>query len=128
MNDPRETLNRIRKQADNATEGPWEADGLEGTVTSKTDGLVTDPQGPYLVVDGITMWAESDAEFIAASRTTVPALLDALEKVLELHSPRDDAWSAGITCNGCYDSQYDVYEPYPCELVEAITTALDAIK
>lgn len=61
----------------------------------------------------------------AAARTTVPALLDALDAVLEMHSPRDDAWSPDITCSGCYDSHYDVYEPYPCELVEAIANALE---
>ena len=135
MNDPRETLNRIRKQAAAATEGPWEADGMEGTITSKTDGLVTDPKGPYLVVDGITMWAEPDAEFIAAARTDVPALLDALEKVLELHQPVTDGMGftedgyGGISpaCGACGTSdEYAV--PYPCPTVEAITAALEAIK
>lgn len=55
----------------------------------------------------------------------LPALLDALDAVLEMHSPREYAWSADITCSGCYDSQYDVYEPYPCELVESIANALE---
>lgn len=55
----------------------------------------------------------------------LPALLDALDAVLEMHSPRDDAWSPDITCSGCYDSYYDVYEPYPCELVESIANALE---
>lgn len=32
MNDPREILARILAQADAATEGPWEADGMEGTI------------------------------------------------------------------------------------------------
>ena len=121
MNDPRETLNRIRQQADAATEGSWmgvcDSDGYLGRVIG--------PDGFGIAED---FRDDADAEFIAAARTTVPALLDALEKVLELHSPREYAWSADITCSGCYDSQYDVYEPYPCELVEAITTALDAIK
>ena len=121
MNDPRETLNRIRKQANNATEGPWEAVG----------GFVESVAGSQLTIVECSDPEDHDvdnAEFIAAARTTVPALLDALEKVLELHSPRDDAWSPDITCSGCYDSYYDVYEPYPCELVEAITTALDGIR
>ena len=123
MNDPRETLNRIRKQADNATKGPWVCtlNGDESEVTYANAPITWDDHGGEVFTEG-------DAEFIAAARTTVPALLDALEKVLELHSPRDDAWSSDITCNGCYDSHYDVYEPYPCELVEAITTALDGIR
>ena len=123
MNDPRETLNRIRKQADNATKGPWVCtlNGDESEVTYANAPITWDDHGGEVFTEG-------DAEFIAATRTTVPALLDALEKVLELHSPRDDAWSPDITCSGCYDSHYDVYEPYPCELVESIATALDAIK
>ena len=130
--DPRETLARIRAQADAATDGPWEADGLEGTITSKTDGLVTDPQGPYLVVDGITRWAESDAEFIAAARTDVPWLLEqvgirdkALEAVLELHKPIQasmtsrDGVSDVTVCDHCLDPTW------PCPTVAAITTPLE---
>lgn len=128
MNDPRETLNRIRKQANAATEGPWEHE--------PPPGPGEDPMRPICVYpkeDGGTLAyvqpLEADAEFIAAARTTVPALLDALEKVLELHSPLADGPQDGdIGCSGCYDSGYDMHGPYPCELVEAITTALEAIK
>ena len=121
MTDPRETLARIRAQAGAATDGPWEAGGLEGTITSKTDGLVTDPQGPYLVVDGITMWAESDAEFIASSRTTVPALLDALDAAIRVHHLSEFHTLTGPVpwCDEC-----DCI--YPCPTVDAITTALEA--
>ena len=117
MTDPRETLARIRAQADAATEGPWELLG-DGEYVSGPGILVAPDDG------GVT---SADAEFIAAARTTVPALVDALEKVLELHSPLAGRpfWDAGIRCSGCYDSYYDVYEPYPCELVKAITTALE---
>ena len=132
MTDPRETLNRIRKQANAATPGPWEVEPFTwrpGHPLPESEWLGVEATGP--VKGGVALILlnddedDHDAEFIAAARTTVPALLDALEKVLELHSPRDDAWSSDITCNGCYDSYYDVYEPYPCELVEAITTALE---
>ena len=122
MTDPRETLNRIRKQADAATEGPWmgvcDSDGYLGRVIG--------PDGFGIAED---FRDDADAEFTAAARTTVPALLDALEKVLELHESFEGSDSGGdLRCSGCYDSRYGVFEPYPCELVEAVTTALEAIK
>ena len=125
MNDPRETLNRIRKQADAATEGPWELLG-DGEYVSGPGILVAPDDG------GVT---SADAEFIAAARTTVPALLDALEKVLELHQPVTDGMGftedgyGGISpaCSSCGTSdEYAV--PYPCPTVTAITTALEATK
>ena len=125
MTDPREALARIRKQADAATEGPWELLG-DGEYVSGPGILVAPDDG------GVT---SADAEFIAAARTTVPALLDALEKVLELHQPVTDGMGftedgyGGISpaCSSCGTSdEYAV--PYPCPTVTAITTALEATK
>ena len=125
MTDPRETLARIRAQADAATEGPWELLG-DGEYVSGPGILVAPDDG------GVT---SADAEFIAAARTTVPALLDALEKVLELHQPVTDGMGftedgyGGISpaCSSCGTSdEYAV--PYPCPTVTAITTALEATK
>ena len=124
MNDPRETLNRIRAQAAAATEGPWELLG-GGEYVSGPDILVAPDDG------GVT---SADAEFIAAARTTVPALLDALEKVLELH-PREGVMSIdpehgliedGAVCAVCIVN-YD-HPTWPCPTVEAIITALDGIR
>ena len=133
MNDPRETLNRIRKQADNATKGPWvyTLNGDESEVTYANAPITWDDHGGEVFTEG-------DAEFIAAARTTVPALLDALEKVLRVH--RDGGESQGYDmahggdyrtmphcCTECGSlGEYGV--PWPCDTVEAITTALDAIK
>ena len=125
MTDPREALARIRAQADAATEGPWELLG-DGEYVSGPGILVAPDDG------GVT---SADAEFIAAARTTVPALLDALEKVLELHQPVTDGMGftehgyGGISpaCGACGTSdEYAV--PYPCPTVTAITTALEATK
>ena len=75
------------------------------------------------------------AQADAAARTDVPALLDALEKVLELHQPVTDGMGftedgyGGISpaCSSCGTSdEYAV--PYPCPTVTAITTALEATK
>ena len=125
MTDPREALARIRAQADAATEGPWELLG-DGEYVSGPGILVAPDDG------GVT---SADAEFIAAARTDVPALLDALEKVLELHQPVTDGMGftedgyGGISpaCSSCGTSdEYAV--PYPCPTVTAITTALEATK
>ena len=124
MTDPRETLNRIRKQADAATWGTWATWKDQDSTDWEVLGAHDDYGNPALIASEVE---GEDAEFIAAARTDVPRLVDALEKVLELHSPLAGRpfWDAGIRCSGCYESYYDVYEPYPCELVKAITTALE---
>ena len=134
MTDPREILARIRAQADAATPGPW----MTYTVTPNMGSeILTAPgegeaYGDYVVPEYIDM---DNAEFIAAARTDVPALLDALEKVLELHQPVTDGMGftedgyGGISpaCSSCGTSdEYAV--PYPCPTVTAITTALEATK
>ena len=127
MTDPRETLNRIRKQADNATEGPWEADGSAHVLTAgNTPTFVARCADPDDSDAGVP-----DAEFVAAARTTVPALLDALEAVLAVHAP-DYTYPDCPKCAECSDIASTAARRFavlwPCETVEAITTALDAIK
>ncbi len=121
MNDPRETLNRIRKQADAATEGSWmgvcDSDGYLGRVI-----------GP----DGFGI--AEDFRDDAAARTTVPALLDALEKVLELHprvvvlhaDPEFGRMEDDAICGACIVNHEAA--DWPCPNVRAITTALDGIR
>ena len=126
MRDPRETLNRIRRQADAATEGPWVGirypDGLMGRV------IVSGELGVCIAED---FPDDADAEFIAHARTAVPALLDALEKVLRLHprvvvlhaDPEFGRMEDDAICGACIVN----HEPadWPCPTVEAITTALN---
>lgn len=126
MRDPRETLNRIRRQADAATEGPWVGirypDGLLGRV------IVSGELGVCIAED---FPDDADAEFIAHARTAVPALLDALEKVLRLHprvvvlhaDPEFGRMEDDAICGACIVN----HEPadWPCPTVEAITTALN---
>lgn len=124
MTDPREALARIRAQADAATEGPWELLG-DGEYVSGPGILVAPDDG------GVT---SADAEFIAAARTTVPALLDALEKVLALHprvvvmaaDPEFGQMEDDAICGACI-VDYEAAD-WPCPNVRAITTALEAIK
>ena len=144
--DPRETLARIRAQADAATEGPWapwrDQDGaphMNGLLMVGNAAAVI-PEGESWV-EGVDVnpiahtYTPEDREFIAHARTDVPALLDALEKVLELHQPVTDGMGftedgyGGISpaCSSCGTSdEYAV--PYPCPTVTAITTALEATK
>ena len=142
MTDPRETLARIRKRADAATPGPWEVEPFTwrpGHPLPESEWLGVEATGP--VKGGVALILlnddedDHDAEFIAAARTDVPALLDALEKVLELHQPVTDGMGftedgyGGISpaCSSCGTSdEYAV--PYPCPTVTAITTALEATK
>lgn len=73
---------RLRKLADAAARGPWEVDDGGGYDFSVTQG----PDGDYIACD-VT---PRDAEFIAAARTAVPALLDQLDQAeAEL-----DSWMA----------------------------------
>lgn len=140
MSDPRETLNRIRKQANAATPGPWEVEPFTWRPEHplpESEWLGVEATGP--VKGGVALILlnddedDHDAEFIAAARTTVPALRDALEKVLELH-PREGVMSVDpehgpiedeAVCAECIVN----YEPapWPCPTVEAITTALGGI-
>ena len=117
MNDPRETLNRIRKQADNATKGPWVCtlNGDESEVTYANAPITWDDHGGEVFTEG-------DAEFIAAARTTVPALLDAVDNVLAWHKRIESP--DGDYCDACFPNVW----VYPCQTVTAITTALDGIR
>ena len=144
--DLRETLTRIRRQVNAATDGPW-APWLDQDGSPHMNGLLMVGNAAAVIPEGES-WVEGvdvnpiahtytpeDREFIAAARTDVPALLDALEKVLELHQPVTDGMGftedgyGGISpaCSSCGTSdEYAV--PYPCPTVTAITTALEATK
>ena len=126
MSDPHETLARIRKQADAATEGPWRYVSI-----FEVGGYVEDGRGRELFDwaqddAGTICTPDADAEFIAAARTNVPHLVDALDAVLKVHQPF--TWDFGYgpleSCKGCADQGAGDHD-YPCPTVTAITTALE---
>ena len=144
-------LDEIEARANAATEGPWEWEGeAKAEWELGANSLVPSrrPDDPVLYgygydASGIEVKTPADAEFIAHARTDVPWLLEqvglrdkALEAVLELH--KDGGESQGYLDDGSYGDmphcctecgslgEYGV--PYPCPTVEAITTALEAIK
>lgn len=74
---------RLRKLAAEATPGPWEAQP-DRTDTAR---IVNGPDGEMLW-DARGMLNDADAEFIAAAREHVPALLDMLDQA---EAERDQA-------------------------------------
>ena len=116
MNNPRETLNRIRKQADNATEGPWQTDTSAHVLTvDNTPNFVALCADPDDSDAGVP-----DAEFIAAARTTVPALLDLAEAVLKRHVEGRTFYGHGFSQRMC-----ECGASWPCPDYTAATTALE---
>ena len=140
MSDPHETLAHIRAQAGAATEGPWEWAGkqVESFPQGENSLIVQgDPEREVIGSWGHDAWGvdvenPADAEFIAAARTTVPALVDALEAVLAIH--RDGGESQGYLDNGHYGvidhcctecgSHGEYGTPWPCPTVKAVADAL----
>ena len=134
MTDPRETLARIRRRADAATEGPWQKNQYEPYPGhDHGDVSICGRQGNVTVAYWYydDKYETADAEFIAHARTAVPALLDALEKVFRLHprvvvlhaDPEFGRMEDDAICGACIVN----HEPadWPCPTVEAITTALE---
>ena len=132
-------LDEIEARANAATEGPWEWEGeakAEWEIGANSLVPSRRPDDPVLYgygydASGIEVKNPADAEFIAHSRTDVPALLDALEKVLRLHprvvvlhaDPEFGRMEDDTICGACIVN----HEPadWPCPTVEAITTALN---
>lgn len=87
----RDERDRLRKLEHDATEGPWVASAdydLSGHQVSDESILIGTPRG---LPDDVGSTAQgADAEFIAAVRTAVPALLDALDNAEQrLQAVRD---------------------------------------
>lgn len=73
----REGREQLRALADKATPGPWEAEfsGEQGNCVLPPDYRST----REAVAVTRLYYAQADAEFIAAARTAIPVLLDALD-------------------------------------------------
>lgn len=96
------TRDELRKLAENATPGPWEA--RECLPAHPGDFAVIYPdQGNDLIAAYVNDWCVTrpDAEFIAAARTALPALLDENEALwADLHTARDHLRQAMIEVRG----------------------------
>ena len=134
MTDPRETLARIRKQADAATPGPWEAFGtVIDAYTGPGDcpgcsGIPSPAHEPSCYHSEIAGAGEQDAEFIAASRTNVPALLDLAEAMLDLADQLDAEDEAMRDFYSWPRDKSDQAKTPAARIREAAITALEAGK
>jgi len=134
-------LDAIKARAEAATDGPWvQGRFIDSHHTSRKSDewksnadeqerlsvRVGDPMGEH--VARITDGDHSDAVFIAHARQDIPALLAAVEAVLELHKPWTVSNPSESTVNHCCDQCYEGgtgdYVPYPCPTVAAIQSAL----
>lgn len=118
-----------REMEQAATEGPWQFQhwGGQNQNGDYAESILFDGHGETLVY-GLP---DDDGEFITASRTAMPALLDAVESVLRLHESGDmTCYSPSHTnpdtqCPECRVICAECYEDFPCTTVTTITTALE---
>lgn len=118
VTDPvRTLLAEIKAAEDDASAGPWIAEKSMYGVVANVRALESGAQVVYDRAGACDYPA--DAAFIAASRTWLPALREAVEAVLELHGKClcEDTSEIGWHCAGDIDS-------WPCPTVVAITAAL----
>ena len=128
-------LDEIEARTNAATEGPW-APWLDQDGTPHMNGMLMVGSAAAVIPEGES-WIEGvdvnpiahtytpeDREFIAAARTTVPALLDLADAVLERHVKAQPIPAAYGTQEGG-DYCVTCAEDWPCPTVAAITTTLE---
>ena len=76
--------------------------------------------GPAGVSEDLKAWLDSFDAKTALARTDVPALVAALEAVLELHQPDEFT-----ECRNCHPGQGEAH-PHPCPTVQVVNEALGA--
>ena len=130
-------LAEIRARVEKATPGPWEAGPRDGGLAEVNTApahaaWLTDTTRP-VIYEVVNQALRADAEFIAASRTDLPALLAGVEAVRELHQPVEVEPSETI-CAGCSTlrgqgetARYFPFTEYPCPTVTRIQEALNGI-
>ena len=133
MTDLQTWLDKGKALADQATQGPWEAfedsdqhlAGCPPTIENLVyAGAVETP-----IIDWGNGSTKEDAEFIADARTRLPLALDALQAVIEIHTPIDALnvrYRGGRlqqVCTGCGTDDGN-WNHWPCPTVRAITDAI----
>jgi hypothetical protein len=85
-----ERLDQIEARARSATPGPWERDRFGA---ADGDAAFIGAPATSRIVAYETAHGSRDADFIAASRQDVPALVTALRAVLDLPGELTDLWT-----------------------------------
>lgn len=110
-------LAEIKVRADAATDGPWT--WASHRTVDGDEWAVFDPHG-WALASNRDGWTP-DAVFIASARADVPALVKALQVVLQRHRRRE-AYDGNLDyCEVCVDT-YGA--DWPCPEVRAINAAL----
>lgn len=142
MNDNQTAAEFLAEQgrlADAATEGPWEFHQDDGSPLDISEVCIPRPD-EEMPLSIASLLEDHDGAFIAASRTSVPRMVKALEAVLALHRqhrdvhPKDPSvingnwYCCGAVQLGAvspYECVECVTEEWPCPTVKAITAALE---
>ena len=108
------------------TYGPWRAisTGDKGNTfieAAYVDVLNHDEMGHGHLRHEYAWMTKEDADWIAWSRTALPAAVAALRAVADLHQP-DACWADRLDCGAC--SSYDECVQWPCPTITAVTEAL----
>lgn len=126
-----EGRDRLRELAENATPGPWEARrgsqwDFDGSQVAQSSVRRADRAAITWDDHGGEVFVPADAEFIAAAREAVPALLDALdeaeavvERVREMHVPQPHS-PGQCDPDGCPDLCQECGERMPCTTVRTL--------
>ena len=119
MNDIQAWLYQGKTLADQATEGPWIAE------FSRETGDCVIPHDAQSTREAVAttrlLHAPADAAFIADARTRLPAALDALQAVHDMHRR---IWVDGIEyCKHCVDFGGE----YPCPTRRALRAAIEGM-
>ena len=129
MSDLKQTLARIRKQVEAATEGPWNHYSINPRITPEhavySMPLDADPLARSSEIAGSV--APRDAEFIAASRTVIPTLLDALDAALDLHKPAPCTVTDGRGVSEATVCEHCLNPDWPCETVAVISAKMKEV-
>ena len=123
-------LDKIEARANAATEGPWEVNGPDrpwATISHGSDSILHAYEQHHPYCEGCecgdsrseVALSEEDADFIAHARTDVPALVEALRAVLNLHFKAQPIPAAFGTQEGG-DYCVTCAEDWPCPTVETI--------
>ena len=132
--DVRAWLDHTQKLDQAATPGPWVWSEPDPEWTGDYYGVWErdEDMPPVAATHAPGEYGKADAEWIAHARTALPAAVDVLRAILDLHAfdagdvacgnPRHTSLDVG--CPECYYPCQGCAEPYPCPTVTAINEAL----